>query len=203
MATAGPSKAHCATGSTVTTPHLMMMRSPAGSGIGEVDDRGLPHHRTFGRLPVDASCQRCGLKLAGSIGAPVITANELAVELNVTADAVLTLLADMRELVLRLDSGVRDDVADAVRRHFRSQEASTTHRGAGVRYPTCPASREVVGHRVATNIRDRTSTRLPHPREAETAFEGAWLATWRRPAGSDNHSACRPDRRAQRCPASA
>lgn len=81
-------------------------------------------------------CQRNTLELAGSIGAPVITANELAAELDVSVDAVLTLLTDMRELVLRSDSGVRDEVADAVRQYFCSQEANPAHlvRASDIRF---------------------------------------------------------------------
>lgn len=53
----------------------------------------------------------------------MITANELAIELNASVDDVLTLLADIRELALTPDSGVRDEVADAVRGHFHTQES--------------------------------------------------------------------------------
>ncbi len=80
----------------------------------------------------------------------MITANELAIELNAPVDDILTLLADMRELALTPDSGVRDEVAEAVRRHFRTQECVNAR-------PTLGSDVQLAG------LREKLSSTIPRP----------------------------------------
>lgn len=56
----------------------------------------------------------------------MITARELADECNVPVSTVLTALADIRELALGPDSGVRDDAADMVRARVRDRQSETS-----------------------------------------------------------------------------